>query len=125
MPLQRSPFSGELVNMPERKTAHAPVTDQLAELRVQLATETTRREAAEARCADLEARLTEADKRAERIAADLERANGRIASLAVNPVQKPQSITFPAPPPPVGYTAIVTARDGNGKIKTFDLLPKR
>lgn len=118
---RRSPFTGEMVEMPDPKPAGPDAAAQLADLRVLLATEQARREAAEARCADLDARLTEADQRAERIADDLERAHARIAAMAdIKPITLPQP---PEPAEPVSYQIKVTKRDPDGKIENASLVP--
>ena len=124
MATRRSSFSGEVIQMPAPKPAIPALSDQLADLRVKLATETARREAAEARCADLEARLMESDQRAERIASDLERAHGRIESLASVPASSAAPIIHQDAPAPVAYDAVVTKRDVDGKLARVELIPR-
>ncbi|MCC7310794.1 MAG: hypothetical protein IT510_06065 [Sulfuritalea sp.] len=116
-----SVLSGGLVDVPDSNPAAPAIADQLADLRVQLATEQARREAAEARCVDLEARLVEADQRGERIASDLERAHGRMESMTAVPALAP--LQFPEPQPPVAYEAVVTKRDVDGKVAKFSIVP--
>lgn len=120
---RRSPFSGELVTVPDPVPSGPDLATQLADLRVQLATEQARREAADARCTDLEARMIDAEQRAERIADDLSRAHGRIESLMTIPVPAPTPIPIHDPEPPVAFEAVVTKRDADGKLQRIMLTP--
>lgn len=135
MAYRYSILSGKLEKIPDPK----PINAEIIALQVQLATATAQREAAEARCAELATRATEADQRAERVAADLERAHTRIEALAAAAVDAAAASSAasaipdhssllaqptPEPCPPVAYDAVVTKRDVDGKVARFELVPR-
>lgn len=105
---------------PETPLDHAQT---IADLRVQLAQEQGRREAAEARCTDLEARLLAGDERAAALTADLDRARNRIEALIAAPPVLASSVLAPEPAAPVVYEAVVTKRDGEGKLERMTVTP--
>lgn len=118
---RRSAITGEMIETPDPVPSGPDLSAQVADLRVQLATEQGRRESAESRCADLEARLLEANERTSRIESDLERARNRVDALSSVPAPLP--VQPQEQHKPIAYEAIVVKRDDEGKMHRVQIVP--
>lgn len=114
-------------DIPESPKSETPPdhAQTIADLRVQLAQEQGRREAAEARCTDLEVRLLAGDERAAALTEDLDRARNRIEALIAAPPVLASSVLAPEPATPVVYEAVVTRRDAEGKLERMTVAPMK